>query len=754
MRKLLGALLAVTLIVGLFGLSPSVATSTSAEPQPVTVKANAYKDGRLTVVDISITNNTTAAISGFEIDAQIPANANLVSAYPGSFKLQGALIKWVNTSGIAPGKTFVGYQYKTVGSSASFSVNVKYWGGTTGLATTGPISVLTKISAPEQAPGTVSKPGEYSGYSNPIPGVNGWVRNSYYVPVSTYADSPTGVPLRNPTKLAVDIYRPAVDGVAVDGRFPVILNFTPYRRAYYSSDGTLVLGGKSYADGLTKYGYVIAVADTRGMGASFGYRRAANDRIEAQDAYDLIEWLAVQPWCDGNVGMTGLSYHGQTILEAISKKPPHLKAAFIGQTDFNKFDGWARGAITRGSAAAVAPWEADLVTAPVDGDSDGPDADSHPDLLYEAAREHQYNGPFTQMLLAIPYRDSWSDYSRSQYWQEVSASTYLAEIDASDVAVYLYGGWYDFLRRDSILTYHNWPNPRKMIVGPWRHGESTGIDLIVEQHRFFDYWLKGIDNGVMEEPPIYYVTMDAPIDGKPQAREWNFASQWPPQAVDHLKLYLADGKSGTAPSRNDGLLSPAAPTQEALRDDFEVDFTVTTNVEPLSSALVPHGVNGTEFDRKGLTYTTNVLASDLKIEGHPLANIWISSDSRDADIVVLLEDVDPSGLSTYVTDGRLRASMRSTATPPYNFIGLPWHRAYQADEQKLVPGEPVELVIDLMPTTYVFKKGHRVRLAVTGSLGNLFSLRPDNPDAPKHLQIYRNRNQASYVTLPTTGKAE
>jgi len=753
MKKFLGVLLAVMSALSVLGASPAIASPPSREVQPVTVKADAHRDGRLTVVDISITNNTGAAISGFELEAQIPANANLVSAQPGSFKSQGASIKWINTSGVAPGKTFVGYQYKTVGSSATFSVNVNYWGAITGFATSGPVSVSASISAPEQPSGMVSKPGEYSGYSNPIPGVNGWVRSSYYVPVSTYADSPTGLPLTNPTKLAVDIYRPAVDGVAVDGRFPVILNFTPYRRAYYGPDGQLVLAGKSYADGLAKYGYVIAVADTRGMGASFGYRRAANDRIEAQDAYDLIEWLARQPWCDGNVGMTGVSYHGQTVLEAISKKPPHLKAAFVGETDFNKFDGWARGAITRGSAAAVAPWEDDLVTAPVDGDTDT-NADSYPDLLYNAAREHQYNSPFTQMLLAIPYRDSWSDYSKSQYWQEVSASSYLAAIDASDVPIYVYSGWYDFLRRDSMVTYNNWPNPRKMIIGPWRHGDSTGVDLVVEQHRFFDYWLKGIDNGLMEEPPIYYAVMDTPVEGQPQAGEWRFASQWPLQATDNVKLYLGQGRSGTAPSPNDGVLTSAAPTTEALKDNFQVDFTITTNVEPLASAPVPHGANGTEFDRKGLTYTTEPLASDLRIAGHPMASIWVSSDSRDADVVVLLEDIEPSGHSTYVTDGRLRASMRSTATPPYNFLGLPWHRAYQADEQKLVPGEPVELLIDLMPTSYIFKEGHRIRLAITGSLGNLFSLRPDNPDAPGQLQIYRGKSQPSYVTLPTMGIAE
>lgn len=604
-------------------------------------------------------------------------------------------------------------------------------------------------SPPATADELVSQPGQYSGYSEPIPDVNGWVRSSQYVEVSTYADGPNGESLQNPTKLAVDIYRPAVDGVAVEKPYPVVFQFTPYRRASYSANNTMVLAGKAYADELTKYGYVVAVADVRGMGASYGYRKAANDRIEAQDAYDIIEWLAAQPWSDGNVGMLGTSYLGQTVLEAVSKKPPHLKAAFIGQTDFNKFDGWARGGITRGSAAAVSPWQGDLISVPVDGDTDGPDSDTYPDLLYQAAQEHQYNSPFTELLLGIPYRDSWSDISDSQYWQEISASNYLKEIDESNVPAYIYGGWYDFLRRDSMTTYRNWPNPKKMIVGPWRHGESTGVNLYVEQRRFFDYWLKGIDNGIMDEAPIYYAVMDTPVNGVPQASEWRFANEWPPEASDSVNYYLTKGRSGTAPSINDGVLDTTAPTEgEGYRDNYKVDYTVATNVEPLGSMPIPSGASGTEFDQKGFTYTTEPLTSDLEVTGHPMVHLWISSDSTDADVIVLLEDVDPSGRSTYISDGRLRASLRSTTDPPYDFLDLPWHRCYQEDEQKLIPGEPVELVIDMMPTSYVFKKGHRIRLAITGSLGNLFELQPDDPDAPKHVKIYRDRTHESYVTLP------
>lgn len=123
------------------------------------------------------------------------------------------------------------------------------------------------------------------------------------------------------------------------------------------------------------------------MGASYGVRETPGDRVEARDAHDLIEWPAVQPWCSGKVGTFGLSYLGQTQLEALSTQPPHLKASYVGQTDFDKNDGWSRNRIPRRSGGEVppSPEQEVLDVVPVDGDLDA-DGDGRPDELWEAGQ--------------------------------------------------------------------------------------------------------------------------------------------------------------------------------------------------------------------------------------------------------------------------------------------------------------------------------------------------------------------------------
>ena len=600
----------------------------------------------------------------------------------------------------------------------------------------------------------VSKPGEYSGYASEL--YDGWKRISRYVTV------------RDGTRLAIDCYRPTQNGVLVETPLPVAFQFTPYLRASYLRDDSGKISGKRYPDDainrLTTNGYILAVADVRGTGASFGYRATPGDRVEAGDAHDLIEWLAVQPWCDGNIATFGLSYHGQTQLEALSTQPPHLKAAFIGETAFDNYDCWSRNGIPRRSGGEVPPDPAREVldVVPVDDDMDD-DGDGRPDLLWKAVNEHTKNGPFTGLVTTIPYRNSLSPYylgGAKPYWEDTSARTYLHEYRQSKVPVYLYAGWYDFARRDSIMLFSNWPGPVKMIVGPWRHGDdffrkSICMDLGIECVRFFDYWLKGIDNGIMDEPPIYYNVMETPVDGTPKAGTWRFSSEWPLTNTEKTAYYLHTGKSGTAASVNDGGLEMVPPDESGEgkgRDNYTIDYGITANLEPLSSMPVASGPGpeGTELDQKGLTYTSALLKSDLEVTGHPMVQLWISSDNRDCDVMVFLEDVDPTGKSTYITDGRLRVSLRTVNPPPYNFLGLPWHRAYPEDEKLLTPGEPVKLEIDMLPTAYRFKAGHRIRFVIAGSQDRIFDLRKQgSPNAPTSIRVYRSQTLGSYVVLPT-----
>ncbi len=554
----------------------------------------------------------------------------------------------------------------------------------------------------------------------------GWVRSSQYVPV------------RDGTRLAVDIYRPAVNGKAVDKPYPVVWLFTPYRRAFYDKDGKLVLfvdlsaQGAGFASilGLTKHGYVVAAADVRGKGASFGTRLAFTSRTEAQDAYDLNEWLATQPWSDGKVGMVGCSYLGGTVLEAMTMMPPHLKAAFLGCTDFDKYDMWVQGGVVWKNWTndiVDSPASVDLQTAPADRDKDR-------QMLKAAVAQHAGNTPQLKLFRQIPDRDSVSPVTHDQYWLETNISAFLDQINRSGVAVYLFDGWNDPFRRDVILLYANLTTPKKLLLGPWSHCQTTGFDINAEEHRFFDYWLKGIQNGVMSGPPTYYYTVNAPAD-----EQWQHASQWPLPSIRTVRYYLGGGKSGSVKSANDGTLSAAPPPRTAGRDSYTVDFDVSCPGPGWIAGPCP-------LDEKGLTYTTLPLPSSTGVSGFPVIDLWVSSTAKDGNFFAYVEDVDAGGNVRMVADGRLRASHRVLQAPPYNNLGLPWHRSLQRDLVDLPAGEPAELVFSLLPTSWVFRAGDRIRVTITGA-DPVAEPYPEGPRPPT-VMIYRDAAHPSFIALP------
>jgi putative CocE/NonD family hydrolase len=151
-------------------------------------------------------------------------------------------------------------------------------------------------------------------------------------------------------------------------------------------------------------------------------------------------------------------------------------------------------------------------------------------------------------------------------------------------------------------------------------------------------------------------------------------------------------------------------------------------------------------DQKALTYTTLPLEADLEVTGHPEAHLWLSTDAPDLDVFVYLEEVDGSGKSTYIIEGTLRASHRSMSQAPYNNLGLPFHSHYQSDLAPISPGQPVELVFSLLPTSYRFPKGSRIRVTVAFSDADNFETPVIDPSSTLHL--LRDKNHPSFVQLP------
>jgi putative CocE/NonD family hydrolase len=353
-----------------------------------------------------------------------------------------------------------------------------------------------------------------------------------------------------------------------------------------------------------------------------------------------------------------------------------------------------------------------------------------------ALLEHRANYDVLGHAARFPFRDSVDDDGRGLY--EDSPSAALDAVNASGVAVHILSGWYDMWVRDATLWFANLIVPRKLTIGPGAHTGRAEIDLHTEHLRWFDHWLKGVDNGVMAEPPVRYRTING---------SWRTADEWPPEGVRVRSWFLASGPSGTVGSVNDGRLRESISDGPGL-DEYRVDYSTSSG----RTSRWANGYGG-EFgyepmnanDRRALTWTTTPLVADLDVTGHPVARLWIGSTYPDGDFFVYLEDVDRDGTSRYVTEGLLRASRRALAQAPYDNLGLPYHACTTGAVEALGP-VPVELVIDLHPVSYLFPVGHRIRVALT-------CRDRDNADTPTHepppvVTLHRGPHTRSRIDLP------
>jgi predicted acyl esterase len=517
----------------------------------------------------------------------------------------------------------------------------------------------------------VSRPGEYRGYAEAR--YEGHQLTSRYVAV------------RDGTRLAVDLFLPAQGGKVAEGKLPVVWMHTPYNRRT-TSNGLTAANYPGKALQLVKYGYAVAVADFRGLYASFG-RNAGYNRGEWQDAarfdaYDITEWLARQPWSNGNVGMWGCSATGGSQIQALTTAPPSLKAIFPMSCEWDVYAFVAAGGITpldgptmimRGGSRE----ERDRNAVAVDGDADGK-------LLAAAIGEHARN---LETAGFVPFRDSQSAEFGNAWWLKSSPHSYVDTINRSGIAVYAAANWAEgFTGHGPTYTFNNLRTPKKLILGPGRHCDwatvltDTGFDLVTEELRFFDYWLRGIDNGVMREPAVTYYTYNAARE-----RAWKSSPTWPPRAT-RTAFYLADG---------------------ALRPEPPAGGEGTTR-KP-----VTHDTEAEAFWANGMTFLTTPLTQDTEVTGHPTARLWLSSTATDADIIARIDDVAPDGTHTYVgIEGKLRASLRATATAPYATMSLPWHPFTKESAQPLKAGVPVQAEFEFLPTSYIFKAGHHIRLTL------------------------------------------
>ena len=615
----------------------------------------------------------------------------------------------------------------------------------------------------------VSAPGRYEGYSAPV--YDGYERSSVYVP------------MRDGVRLAVDIFRPVKDGVPA-GPLPAILKVFRYGRAWVSADGELTHVMSS--DMITpptsvprdvpprlnvlrkaaRYGYVIAMMDVRGGGASFGQATGHQSREGAQDMADVIAWIADHPWCDGKVGMYGRSFAGSSQIVATTMKPPALKAIFPGVHTFDEHTTVLSGGVYRACVLEMYNKLVDRVdglgeveprvAAPVDDDPDCALRDEALELRKADPGILHYVKAFKDNVQNYRFP---SAYSTPPASGSVNPATLLPEMQASEIPLYEFAGWMDFAVDAGILTYANWTAPRKMMIGPWTHSpdepddprEDASVEIeAVEVLRWFDYWLKGIDNGVMDEPPITYAVMDGG-----QGWDWRDADVWPPRDSAPETWYFRGEKSGSIASLNDGGLSREKPADAAGDDAGAPDYSVTTGLYGTrwaeSFGVTPFDCpDQTDKDQKCWTYTSAPFDKEHVLLGAPVLELYLRSSAPDTDIVVWVERVTPDGFSQYLTEGQLRASHRTLRPAPYDTLGLPWTSSYPEDVDAAAPlsdDDPALLKFALLPLCARFAPGDRLRIAIACCDTDNFTTLKTDP-APR-LRIERNQAYPSAIHFQT-----
>lgn len=538
------------------------------------------------------------------------------------------------------------------------------------------------------------------------------------------------VPMRDGVRLAVDIYAPDSEG-----RFPALLAQSPYGKEIQNlpippqlQGGPLWEGGSEAGD--TNYivprGYVHVIADMRGTGFSEGESVGFFSKQEAMDGYDLVEWIAEQPWCDGNVGLMGMSYFGGIQPWVAIEQPPHLRAIFpvAAWTDTYRHFMYHGGILCsflyglwdgRGGDSGYAM--KNVVSAmkkklpPEEFERRRKKALSNSDIQKFSNFFHLLNYPqknplFLDVLL--------NPHDGGFYWERSS----FYELEKISIPVYAVGAWLRSWWANGAFDIYNRTSSanKKLTIDPSGTFSRPWVSYHDEAIRWFDHWLKGIDTGFMNEPPIRLFVKGI--------NQWRYENEWPLARIRQTKFYL----------RCFGSIAREPETHTKEPDSF---------VQP------PLYVS---YDVHSLKYETAPLSQDMEITGPAVLYLYASIDQDDTNWIVHLSDVDAFGKAELLSLGYLKASHRavderkSTPLQPYHA---------HTESEPVVPGQIYEYAIALNPISNVFKAGHCIRLEIR-TLEHAKEPEGAQPPFAIHIcsskitlhKIYRDKEHQSHLLLP------
>lgn len=491
------------------------------------------------------------------------------------------------------------------------------------------------------------------------------------------------VPMRDGQRLSVYLFLPPGKGP-----FPGLLE---QRYSDLSGLGTR----RSYAK-IAASGYGVAAANFRGSGLSegtwVGYRALGWGKLK--DGYDLVEWLAAQPWCTKKIGTMGGSQAGFAQNFQAVTRPPHLVAQYMTDTGLSLFqEGYRIGGATR------------------------PERFKEMDSV---CRVPAHNRALLAEWFSHPTYDS--------YWQDEDCSRHF---DKMDVPCFTLGSWFDFMCQGSVESYigrqhKGGPHSRgqqQLLIGPWVHGgtkankineltfpENATFDREGHVIRWFDHYLKGVNNGADKDAPVQYYVMGACGEPGAPGNVWRSAQDWPVPAKE-TSFYLQPG----------GRLELDKPTGQDSKTTFLAD--------PIHPALIPvrpfpgaQDARGFEKQAEVRTFTTEVLKDPVEWTGQVKADLWVSSSAKDTDFIVRVTDVYPDGRSMLIADYIRRARYRDGFDK----------------EVFMQPGKVYHVPFNVGWMSQVFNRGHRIRITVA-STGSFFY--EPNPNTGEPLTLEPPANQ-------------
>jgi predicted acyl esterase len=513
------------------------------------------------------------------------------------------------------------------------------------------------------------------------------------------------VPMRNGVHLSVDIYCPDASG-----KFPALLAFAPHNKDLQTPEACETSGPQPawspfwfgvQEAGDTRYfvsrGYVHVIGNPRGMGKS-------EDGGSSQwDLYDLIEWIAQQPWCDGNIGMIGISAFAGSQWQAAMLQPPHLKAIF----PYDAFSAFFFRDLFPGGVLQVMPYILDQFS--VAHEVRGKPGQLPPKIerLWKEAMDCSDYKMYSHLYNLLTRKGQVNPTGFFFYTlidpfdREEAVKSDDANFDKIKVPVYTGAGWYAYSYKTHLQGCQHWYNgikvPKKLLFTGPAHLERPFHSFHDEILRWYDYWLKGIDTGIMNEPPVKLWVMGA--------NKWLYADDWPLPETQWKKYYLQ--------------------SWERLREEPFVPSSRDAYEQPDAFVQMPPTQTRTI---QRLRYMTDPLPEDTLVIGPISLYLYASIDQDDTNWVIILKDVGPDvSVRTAregeifvptnlpereLTRGWLKASHRAL-DPKRSKPWKPWHPLTRRAWKPVVPSEINEYAIEILSTANLFKEGHRICLDIT-----------------------------------------